>query len=110
MVRLTLTAARQFDELLDHFITRDRPEAVDRLLAALRDALARIEAYPASGTSYPANYPGAARWGYRWIKVHRYWFAYSEHRGHLAVTNILFETSDIPGRIATEDDDVVDPP
>ncbi len=110
MVRLTLTAGWQFDELLDHYIQLDRPEAVDRLVAALADALALIEANPGSGRPCPLHYRAAARWGYRWIKVHRYWFAYSDHRGHPVLTNVLFETSDIPGRIAAEDDELIDPP
>ena len=110
MVRLTLTAGQQFNKLLDHYIRLDRPEAVDRLVASLGDALASIEVDPADGLAFPAAYRDAARWGYRWIKVHRYWFAYSDHRGQLVVTNILFETADIPGRIAAKDDETVDPP
>lgn len=110
MIRLTLTAGQQFDELLDHYFRLDREEAVDLLLAALREALARIEANPADAAAFPAKYRDAARWGYRWIKVHRYWFAYSDHRGQWVVTNILFETANIPGRIAAEDDETVDPP
>ena len=110
MVRLTLIAGRQFDDLLNHYIQLDRPEAVDGLVASLRNALARIEAEPTAGEPYPANYRDAARWGYRWIKVHRYWFGYSDHRGHPVLTNILFETSNIPGRIAAEDDELMDPP
>jgi len=110
VIRLTLTAGQQFDQLLDHYIRLDRPEAVDRLVATLRDALASIEINPADGTDFPATYRDAARWGYRWVKVHRYWFAYSDHRGQWVVTNILFETADIPGRIAAEDDETVDPP
>lgn len=108
MVRLTLTAGRQFDALLDHYIALDRPEAVNRLVAAFRDALARIEADLTSGKPFPATCHDAARWGYRWMKVHRYWFAYSSHRGQPVITNVLFETADIPGRIAAEDD-LVDP-
>ena len=110
MVRLTLTAGRQFEVLFDHCIALDRSEAVDRLVAALRDALARIEADPASGKPHPASHRDAARWGYRWIKVHRYWFGHSSHRGQPVITNVLFETADIPGRIAAEDDDLMDLP
>jgi len=84
--------------------------AVDRLLAALREALARIEADPADGAAFPATYRAAARWGYRWIKAHRYWCAYSDHRGRWVVTTILYETADILGRIAAEDDETVDSP
>jgi len=72
VIRLTLTASQQFNELLDHYIRLDRELAVHRLLAALREALARIEADPADGAAFPAAYRAAARWGYRWIKAHKY--------------------------------------
>jgi len=48
VVCLTLTAGQQFNELLDHYIRLDREKAVDRLVAALRDALANIENNPAA--------------------------------------------------------------
>lgn len=110
MVRLTLTAGRQLDALLDHYIALDRPEAVDRLVDALHAALARIKADPTGGKPFPAGVRDAARWDYRWIKVHRYWFGHSSHRGVPVVTNILYEAADIPGRIAAEDDGLIDPP
>ena len=74
----------------------------------MRDALAAFEADPGGGKPYPAGYRAAARWGYWWVKVHRYWFAYAVPDGEPILTNVLFESADIPGRIGSEDGDLRD--
>lgn len=99
MARLTVAAAAQFDALLDHYMRRERDEAVRLLRVAVGEALAAIDANPAAGRSFPGSYRGVGRWGFRWIRVHRYWFGYTIRDGDAVVTNILFETSNIPRRV-----------
>jgi hypothetical protein len=53
-----------------------RPDAARRLIETYDAALKRIAADPRSRMTHPRPYPSLARYGFRWIKVHRYWFAY----------------------------------
>ena len=66
---------------------------------------ARIEAAPTGGLAHPKPYPGMAKWGFRWIKVHRYWFGWSMARGYPLVTNIFFETSRMWAHVAPDEGD-----
>jgi hypothetical protein len=75
------------------------------LLKAIGEAAARIEADPHGGLPHPKPYPGMARWGFRWIKVHRYWFGWSMARGYPVVTNLFFETSGMWARVAADEGD-----
>lgn len=77
MIRQTRAAAAQVEALFEHYLARDRDGAARSLLRAVGEALDRIEADPTAGRSHPGPYPGVVRWGYRWIKVHRYWFGYA---------------------------------
>lgn len=99
MARLTAEAAVQVDALLDYYSQRGRDQAIRQLRRAVGQALTKIEANPAGGRSFPGPYRGVARWQYRWIKVHRYWFGYVVEDGEAVVTNVFFETADIQGRI-----------
>jgi hypothetical protein len=66
-----------------------------------------IEADPTGGVAHPKPYPGMAKWGFHWIKVHRYWFGWSTARGYPLVTNIFFETSRMWARVAPDEGDEV---
>ena len=79
-----------------------RPEAARRLIEAYDDALRQIEAGPRRWLTHPRPYPALADYGFRWIKVHRYWFGYAP--GEPAViTNIFDEAGDIPGQISADE-------
>ena len=100
MVRLTRTATRQVEALIEHYVRLERDGAIRNLQRAVRDALALIEADPNRGSSHPRPYPMVASWGYRWVKMHRYWFGYSTADDDLVVTNVLYDAVDLPGRVA----------
>jgi len=68
MIRLTRTAARQLDELLEHYIARERDQAIVNLSRALDVARERIEGDPSAGRLYPTLYPEVVRWQFQWIK------------------------------------------
>lgn len=70
------------------------------------EALDRIEADPAAGRPHPRPYPGVARWGYRWIKVHRYWFGYAVAPDGPVLTNVIHDAADLPGRVEEMDEDI----
>lgn len=101
-IRLTATAEAQIAALLDYYILYRRDEAILRLRAAVARALADIAANPARGMPFPGPYREIANWRYRWIKVHRYWFGYRDLGSEIVVTNVLFETSDLPRRVESD--------
>ena len=104
MIRQTRAAAAQVEALFEHYLARDRDEAARNLLRAVGEALDRIEAEPQAGLPHPRPYPGMARWGYRWIKVGRYWFGYAVAADGPVLTNVLYEAADLPGRVAEADE------
>ncbi len=68
-----------------------RPQPARRLIETYDAALARIAADPRFWLTHPRPYPELARYGFRWIKLHRYWFAW--HPGPPPViTNISIRT------------------
>jgi plasmid stabilization system protein ParE len=77
VIRQTRATAAQVEALLDYHLARSRNEAARNLLRAVGEALDRIEADPSAGRPHLRPYAAIARWGYRWIKVHRYWFGYA---------------------------------
>ena len=77
MIRQTLFAREQAEALFAFYLERERYQAYRNLLKAIGEAATRIERNPHGGLAYPNPYPGMARWGFRWIKVHRYWFGWS---------------------------------
>jgi len=107
MIRQTLLASDQVKSLLDSYLERGRYAAYRNLLKSILDATEQIEAAPSGGASYPRPYPKMAKWGYRWIKVHRYWFGWSIRRGYPVITNVLFETSRIWGRVEPDEGDEI---
>ena len=106
MIGQTRTAGQQIQALLDHYIARERDGAIDNLNRAVREALNAIEADPQAGRPYPASYRALAQRGFSWVKVGRYWFAYTTRKGYPVVTNVFYEAANIPGRIAGEDEEV----
>lgn len=103
MIRQTRAAAAQVEALFEHYLARDRDGAARSLLRAVGEALDRIEADPTAGQSHPGPYPGVARWGYRWIKMHRYWFGYAAAPDGPVLTNVIYDAADLPGRVEEMD-------
>lgn len=106
MIRQTRAAAAQVETLFEHYLARDRDEAARNLLRVVGEALDRIEADPAAGRPHPGPYPGVARWGYRWIKVHRYWFGYAVAPDGPVLTNVIYDAADVPGRVEEMDEEI----
>lgn len=90
--------------LFEHYVARDRDGAARNLLQAVGEALDRIEANPLAGLPHPRPYPGMARWGFRWTKVGRYWFGYAVTAEGPVLTNVLYDTADLPGRVVEMDE------
>jgi plasmid stabilization system protein ParE len=106
LVLITDAARSQYLGMVRHYLQATprrsaRPEAARRLIETYDAALARIAAEPRSWRTHPRPYPDLARYGFRWIKLHRYWFAW--HPGPPPViTNIFDETADIPRRASDD--------
>jgi hypothetical protein len=75
-----------------------RPDAARRLIETYDVAVGRIAGDPDVWVAHPRPYPDLARYGFRWIKVHRYWFAY-EPGPSPVITNIFDEAGDMPRHI-----------
>jgi plasmid stabilization system protein ParE len=105
LIRQTLSAERQATAMFRSYLRKERYEAFRRFDQAIQDAVREIEADPHAGALFPRPYPELARWGFRWIKVHRYWFAWSMAKGYPVVTNILYDQARIWRRVAGDEDD-----
>jgi hypothetical protein len=79
-----------------------RPDAAGRLIETYDEAVLRIEAGPRAWLTHPRPYPALAVYGFRWIKVHRYWFGYAPGAPPV-ITNIFDEASDMPRQISADD-------
>lgn len=105
MVGITEQAQAQYQQLVQWHLGKDRPQAARNLEAAYDAAVERIESSPAVFLAFPRPYPSLARYNFRWIKEHRYWFAFVDHEEHgLVITNVFDETADMPGRISEDDE------
>ena len=107
MIRQTRAATAQIEALFQHYLALGYDQAAHKLLQALSEALDRIEADPIGGRSHPGPYPSVACRGFRWIKVHRYWFGYAAIAQGVVVTNVIHYTADLPRRVeidSTPDD------
>ena len=98
MIALSRRAEHDLDGPLRHFDRLDRPEAQQSLLAAIDDALNRIEADPPAGLPAPRPYPEVAQPGRAWIKSGRYWVAYSL-TDPPEVIAVFHDTVNIPARL-----------
>jgi hypothetical protein len=72
-----------------------RPEAARRLIETYDAARARIAAGTNSWLAHPRPYPELGRYGFRWMKLHRYRFAWQPGPPPV-ITNIFDEAGDIP--------------
>ncbi len=68
------------------------------LAKALQGAAERIEAQHGRFYDAPRPYPELARLGLRWTLQGRYWVAFEERGGRLAIVAIFHATANIPGR------------
>lgn len=100
MARLAAEAERQVLELTQHYFRKDRGEAARRLADAIEAALTKVDAPATRWRAAPAPYPELANEGFRWIKEHRYWFAYTFGDDRVGtIHHVLFEAADIPNRV-----------
>lgn len=98
MIAYTPRAARQVEDLRQHYEDRERIEAIRALDAALDEAERKIEGDPAAGLAAPRPYPRLARPGRAWVKAGRYWVAYSTTQPPVIVA-VFYDVADIPGRV-----------
>ncbi len=98
MIRLGSEAERQLADLLRHYASLARPEAGRNLLATIDQAVAQIERSPSDGFPAPRPYPSLARLGRLWIRVGRYWIAYSVTDPPVILA-VFHDAADIPGRL-----------
>jgi plasmid stabilization system protein ParE len=98
LIAYTPRAARQVEDLRQHYEGRERIEAIRALDTALNEAERKIEGNPAAGLAAPRPYPRLARHGRAWVKVGRYWVAYSTTQPPVIVA-VFYDAADIPGRV-----------
>ena len=98
MIPLSLTAREQYFELIRHYLEREREEAVNRLISALEEARRLIGEGYVNAVDHPSVYGGLARDGVKWVKCHRYWFAFTLDEP--VIFNILWDAADIVRRVA----------
>lgn len=102
MARLAPEAEADIDRLTDHYLeAKGRPEAARNLASAVQAALARLDKPRVAWRAHPPGYPGIADAGLRWVKVHRYWFAYRVEGGEAVVRRVLYESANIPARLTS---------
>lgn len=98
MTTLGRGARRDIAALTRDFDRKNRPEAIRNLLAAVDRALKQIADNPNDGRAAPRPYPGLAQPGRAWMKVGRYWFAYSLDDPPV-ITAVFGDAADSPGRV-----------
>lgn len=101
MARLAAAAERDPDALIDHFVGRERPEAAERLLAAVREALPRLDDPRTRWRPCPPAYPNLAGLGLRWVKTHRHWLVYRAEADGAVVRRVLDDAANIPTRLTS---------
>jgi plasmid stabilization system protein ParE len=98
LIRFSRRATQQIAGLARHYETRERPDAIRNLIAAIREASTVIESDSEVGISAPRPYPQLKRPGLAWVKAGRYWIAY-RRRPYLVITAVFYDAADIPGRL-----------
>jgi hypothetical protein len=98
VIGYTPEAIDQVDSLIEAYEQKGRIEASYNLQRALRDAEARLERDPSAGLPAPRPYPDMARPGLSWIKMGRYWIAYSRTTPPV-ITGVFYDQSNIPRRV-----------
>jgi len=87
----------QIAALESHYARLNRPEAIARLVVALREAEYRIESMPWAGLPAPRPYPSLAKPGIAWTLSGRYWIAYRLTTPAIII-GVFYEQANIPGR------------
>jgi hypothetical protein len=105
-VLITATARDQYLGMIRRYLKRTarrpaRPDAARRLIAAYGLAVEVIARGPEGSFGHPRPYPELAVYGFRWIKIHRYWFGYLPAKEPI-ITNILDAAADIPAHVAAD--------
>lgn len=90
MIPLSPEAEKQLDEVLAHYERLGRPEATRNLIAALEDAVARIEQAPEAGLTAPRPYPSLASLGLKWVR---------QGGDGPIVAGVFYVSADIPNRL-----------
>ena len=67
-------------------------------MAALDEAIDRLERSPLEGLPAPRPYPALSKAGRAWIKVGRYWIAYNEAEPPVII-GVFYDAADIPARL-----------
>jgi plasmid stabilization system protein ParE len=98
-IEYTPTARAHIAALHRHYEELERPEAIRNLLAAVRDAEARIARSPAIGLAAPRPYPEIIRPNWRWLKTGRYWFGYIHAGTAATIAAVFHDSADIPNRL-----------
>ncbi len=78
-----------------------RPDAARKLVETYDAAVEQIASGPRAWLTHPRPYPDLVRYGFRWIKLHRYWFAYQPESSPI-ITNIFDEVADIPTHVSLD--------
>jgi hypothetical protein len=99
MLFQTVTCQRQIDAFLDFYEATGRIRPTELLALSVKKAFRLIETGPTTWKEYPSTYKSLKAFGFRWIFEHLYWLGYQEADVRI-VTNVLFDTSDIPNLIA----------
>ena len=94
-MRFSRAARDQLAELRRHYRRKNRPEAVQNLSEAVRQAARRIT--EGKSQAAPGTYPEIAQAGHAWIHAGRYWFVHTSTRPHIILA-VFYDESDIPGR------------
>ncbi len=98
-VRLAASAKWDVRALETYYAERGREAAAAKLIAAVERAAKMIEAASELSLPAPRPYPELADLGARWLHVGRYWFSFVPEAGGFVVTNVIFDTANIPVRI-----------
>ncbi len=99
MAFLSIRADFQSERLARHFAARNRIEAVYRLQRAVSEALVKADNEALRTRAYPSVYRELADLGFRWFKIHRYWFAIVVTPHGNVIAHILDAHSNIPARL-----------
>ena len=105
-VQITGTAEAQYLGTIRRYVLGTskrpaRPQAAQKLVESYELAVQQIATGPRTWFSHPRPYPALARYGFRWIKVHRYWFGYLPAANPI-ITNILDEVADLPAHVSSD--------
>lgn len=99
MARISQTASRQIDDLVDYYLSLDRLEATN-LRNAIATVLAKIDRPRTRFRNFPASYSSLSELNMLWIKQHVYWIGcIRDSNGVMVVANVIYERANIPSRV-----------